>query len=259
MTTRRSLLKAALLINGLPKLAGCSFRPHQQRIFVAKSLERTIHALTQKGAPLAAVQVVSAGSQSIARQIAATRRGDLIISADVHWVNWLQERSLILPGSRRGLLHNELVIAAHHESPLKLSSLTDLTFIQYQALYMGDPLSVPAGRYGKLLLKRENIWQKLQGKLRTTVNVRGALAPSQSRKDTLSLVYATDVKNDPLTKIIYRGFSNPEEIVYVAAILSTTTDLHRAQTLLNTLQSDLVHSFFLRDGFIVPGNSGHLS
>lgn len=67
----------------------------------------------------------------------------------------LESKSLLLPGTRTNLLGNEIVLGLSENSSLSgYAALTDVTGC---VISIGDPSSVPAGKYAKELLTNMGI------------------------------------------------------------------------------------------------------
>jgi molybdate transport system substrate-binding protein len=90
-----------------------------------------------------------AASSDLAKQIENGAPAVIFISADTKWMDYLADRKLIAPDSRRDLLGNKLVLIAPADSQLavtlgKGAPLADA--LGDGKLAMGEPESVPAGR-----------------------------------------------------------------------------------------------------------------
>src|SRR4029453_17510417 len=57
-----------------------------------------------------------AASNALARQIEAGAGADIFVSAALDWMNYVDERKLIAPGTRVNLLRNTLVLVAPADS-----------------------------------------------------------------------------------------------------------------------------------------------
>ncbi|MEI9851815.1 MAG: molybdate ABC transporter substrate-binding protein [Sphingomonas sp.] len=105
MTRFLALLAALLLIGGAPPQ-----RP--PLVLAASSLQESMTAAADAWAAKGNVRpVISfAASSALARQAAAGAPADLFVSADEEWMDDLQRRGLIVPGTRATLLGNRLVL-----------------------------------------------------------------------------------------------------------------------------------------------------
>jgi molybdate transport system substrate-binding protein len=91
-------------------------------------------------------------------------------------------------------------------------------------LAMGDPASVPAGKYGQEALTRLGVWPSVSARVARAENVRAALALVDRGAAPLGIVYATDARADPGVRVVGvfpAGSHAP--ISYPAAVLATST------------------------------------
>ena len=187
----------------------------------------------------------------LARQIEAGAHADLYISADVEWMSYLQSRRLIDAASRRDLLGNSLVLIAPADSPLRLAIAPHFSLLRALAggrLAMGDPDSVPAGRYARTALARLGLWPALSGHLALTDNVRSALAFVARGEAPLGIVYQTDARSDPRVRILDTFPATLHApIVYPVAL--TTGAQADARALLDFLRGAAAAKIFRKYGF----------
>ncbi len=84
------------------------------RVFAAASLTNALNdvgaAWKQAGHPLPSLAF--AASSALAKQIDSGAPADVFASADLTWMDYLDEHGRIAPGSRVNLLGNELVLIA---------------------------------------------------------------------------------------------------------------------------------------------------
>src|SRR5579875_259570 len=101
-----------VLIGAPPAIAAPAGKP--PLVLAAASLQESLTAAADAWAAMGhAKPVVSfAGSSALARQIEAGAPADLFVSADEDWMDALQQRGLIVPGTRDTFLGNKLVLVA---------------------------------------------------------------------------------------------------------------------------------------------------
>ena len=191
-------------------------------------------------------------SPALARQIESGAPAQLFISADLDWMDYLEKRNLIQPGTRKNLLGNRLVIAAPADADIKLDIKPGFDLagaLKGGHLAMADPSSVPAGKYGKAALEKLEAWGSVESAVARTENVRGALLLVSRHEAPLGIVYATDVAADPGVKIA--GVFPPEThppIVYPIALTADSRD-PAAGRLLDFLTSPAAKPIFEKHGF----------
>jgi molybdate transport system substrate-binding protein len=173
--------------------------PRAPLVLAAASLQESMNAAADAWAAKGhARPVISfAASSALARQAAAGAPADLFVSADEAWMDELQRRGLLVPGTRADLLGNRLVLVAQHSNPrnVALERGTPLVAVLRQGrLAMADPDSVPAGRYGKAALERLGLWGQVAPRVVRAENVRAALALVERGAAQYGLVYATDAR-----------------------------------------------------------------
>jgi len=198
------------------------------------------------------VKTSFAASSALARQIESGAPAQIFISADLEWMDYLEKRNLIQPGTRKNLLGNRLVIAAPANTDIKLDIKPGFDLagaLKGGHLAMADPGSVPAGKYGKAALEKLRVWAAVESAVARAENVRGALLLVSRHEAPLGIVYATDVAADPGVKIV--GVFPPDThppIVYPIALTSDGRD-PAAQRLLDFLTSPAAKPIFEKHGF----------
>ncbi len=146
-------------------------------VFAAASLA---DALEEVGRALPArtgvrVNASYAASSVLAKQIEAGAPADIFFSADLAWVDYLDQRGLLRRGSRREVLGNSLVLIAPADSRLQvaLAPGVDLAAALGEGrLAVADPDSVPAGEYARAALTQLGIWEPIRYVLALTAGSR---------------------------------------------------------------------------------------
>jgi len=200
------------------------------------------------------VKISYAASSALSKQIESGAPANIFISADLDWMNYLEKRNLIQPGSRRNLLGNRLVIAAPADADIKIDigpGFDLAAALKGGHLAMADPDSVPAGKYGKAALENLRVWRTVESAVVRAENVRGALLLVSRHEAPLGIVYATDVAADPGVKIVgvFPTETHPP-IVYPIALTTENQD-PAAKRLLEFLSSAPAASIFEKHGFTV--------
>ncbi|HET9390806.1 MAG TPA: molybdate ABC transporter substrate-binding protein [Steroidobacteraceae bacterium] len=149
-----------------------------------------------------------AASSVLAKQIEAGAPADVFFSADLDWMDYLDGRKLLRPGSRHDVVGNSLVLIAPADSrvSLKLAHGVDLgpALGPDGKLATGDPDSVPVGKYARAALQKLGAWDQVSGRIARAENVRAALAYVARGEAPLGIVYRTDALAEKRVRIVAR-------------------------------------------------------
>jgi molybdate transport system substrate-binding protein len=263
-TDRRSLgrfaVAAALLFSPAPLFAQEAKQP--VLVFAAASLKNALDALGKDFTAETGIEVKASysASSALAKQIEQDAPADIFISADVPWMDYVADKKLIAADSRLDLLGNSLVLVAGSDwtkGNVALTSGVDLAGLLGDGrLAMGEPGSVPAGKYGKAALEKLGAWKAVEPKVAGAESVRAALALVSRGEAPLGIVYKTDAAADSSVKIVgtLPDDSHPP-IVYPAAKL-TASKSPNADAFLKRLSSAQAKKKFEAAGFtvIAPGS-----
>ncbi len=192
-----------------------------------------------------------AASSLLARQIEGGAAADAFISADTDWMDYLEHKGLLAPGTRRTLLGNRLVLVAPAGSTTTLQIARVMAIAPALGdgrLAVADPDSVPAGRYAKAALESLGAWQQVADHLVRADNVRAALTFVERGEAPLGIVYGTDAQDDAKVRVVgeFPAGSHPP-ILYPLALLR---DHHPgSEALLPFLRGATARAAFARHGF----------
>ncbi|MGQ0749337.1 MAG: molybdate ABC transporter substrate-binding protein [Betaproteobacteria bacterium] len=223
-------------------------------VYAAASLKEALDDLARRfeKATRSKVRVAYAGSPMLARQIEKGAPGDIFISADTDWMDYLDHRKAIRAGARVDLLSNRLVLIAPADSTQSLAIAPGFPLakaLEDGRLAMADPDSVPAGKYGKAALEALGVWKEVAGKVARAENVRAALALVARGETPLGIVYTTDAAAEKRVRVV--GEFSPKlhpPIVYPAAVLASSRS-KAAVSFLDFLRSPSAGEVWKRYGF----------
>ena len=222
----------------LALLAACllaSFAAHAETltVFAAASLKEALDAAVKpfESARGHRVAISYAGSNALARQIEAGAPAILFISADIDWIEYVESKGLTLPGTRRDLLANDLVLVAPARSEASVRIAPGFALgdaVGNGRLAIANPDAVPAGKYAKAALTALGAWAGVEKKLAPAENVRAALLLVSRGEAPFGIVYRTDAMAEPNVRIIdtFPAGSHPP-IVYPMVLLKGATPAAR--------------------------------
>ena len=254
-TIRALLAGLCLVICGLGAAAGARAAEEAQPILVfdAASLTDVVENLGRSFTARSHVAVRSspASSSALARQIEAGAAADVFFSADREWMDYLEQRKLLRPGSRHDVVRNRLVLIAPADSKVRVKIAPGFDLLKALGdgkLATGDPDSVPVGKYAHVALEKLGVWNGVAPRLVRAENVRSALAFVARGEAPLGIVYRTDARADKRVRIVdeFPEDSHPP-IIYPIAL--TTRAGPAAQRFLDFVTSDAVKPIFREYGF----------
>ncbi|WP_445404639.1 molybdate ABC transporter substrate-binding protein [Acinetobacter vivianii] len=197
------------------------------------------------------VKTSYAGSSTLAKQIEAGASADVFMSADVQWMDYLQNKQLVVPTDRINLLGNRLVVITPKDRPIKLKmdKSVDPTKVIQGKLCTGDTKSVPVGKYAKQALTSLGWWEKLEPRLVETEDVRAALNFVARGECQVGIVYATDaaISKDVTVAGIFPENTHPP-IIYPVGLIKKNVD---SVKFYKFLQSGQAKAVFKKYGFSV--------
>ena len=190
-----------------------------------------------------------ASSGSLAKQIEQGAPADIYVSANPKWMRYLKEKQLINPENNAIFAFNQLVfIKTESSSTPDITSITSLDRIA-----IGNPASVPAGRYAEQAMENGQIYSKLKEakKLVLAKDVRQALLYADRGEVDGAFVYKTDALLAKNAKI---AFSVPQELYnrvsYPVGITSEGKKKKVAQVFYDFMTGDKAAKILKQYGFV---------
>ena len=190
-----------------------------------------------------------ASSDVLLSQIAKGAPVDVLATADAESMDRAEKQRLLSPGSRRVLLHNTLGLVVPARSPARITGLESLQDMSVRRIALGNPASVPAGRYARGALQAAGSWSKLESKFILAQNVRQALDYVARGEVDAAIVYATDAAIMPERVRLAATIATPQPIEYPIAVIKDSRHRAAAAAFVATLESDESRRIFLRHGF----------
>jgi molybdate transport system substrate-binding protein len=199
------ILAGVLCLGG--GLAMAADAPKPVLVFAASSLTNVIDELGQAFTAKTGIPIKSsyAASSVLAKQIEAGAPAQIFFSADTDWVDYVEQRKLLQPGSRHNVVANRLVLIAPADShaQIKIAPHFNLAGVLGDGkLATGDPDSVPVGKYAKAALEKLGVWESVSSHIVGAENVRAALAFVARGEAALGIVYETDAKAESRVKVV---------------------------------------------------------
>ena len=193
--------------------------------------------------------VINYGSSgSLQQQIEQGAPCDLFISAGEKQMTALEEEGLLLDGTNKDLVKNSLVLVTSNDS--EISSIDSLNSDAVSKIALGEPSSVPAGKYADETLTSLAIKDSLNNKLVFAKDVKEVLAWTASGNADAGFVYLSDALSSDGVKIvetISEEYHSP--ITYPVAIIKDSDDIDVAKAFEDFLFTDEAQEIFEKYGY----------
>lgn len=224
------------------------------RVFAAASLSSALNEIGQQwqqaGHP--APSLAYGASSVLAKQIAAGAPADLFASADLGWMDHVEQNNRLAAGTRISLLGNALVLIAPKGRGFKVELRAGYPIGSSfnGKLCTGETATVPAGIYAKQSLSALGWWDALQGRIVGTDDVRVALAFVERGECAAGIVYATDAAISEKVEVLATfPAGSHQAIAYPFAL--TADARPEAAAFLAHLKSPAAAAAFRRQGFVL--------
>jgi molybdate transport system substrate-binding protein len=218
---------AASLTNALKEVAGEFEKAHPDtKIFCNFAASGVLLQQMDKGAPV-----------------------DVFAAADQKTMNQAQEKGLIVPASRKNFVSNRLVLIVPLDSKLILGGLQDLAKPEVKRLALGNPDTVPAGRYAQEALVQAGLWERLALKFIFAESVRQVLDYVRRGEVDTGFVYSTDAAIARGKVKVIQAVPGHTPILYPIAVTASTGKKALAQNFLDFVLSPAAQEIFKKYGF----------
>jgi molybdate transport system substrate-binding protein len=220
----------------------------------ASSLKETVDRLTESFARKnPGVRFIKnyGGSGVLARQLESGAPVDVFLSANVPWVNYLEQKHLLMRSTVTDFTFNTVVLVGNPE--LRVSTMKDL--LKLNRIAIGSPRSVPAGEYAIEALRNSFLLKKLEKKLVMAKDDRECMMYAETGAVDGAMVYRTDALLAKKSKVLFTVPQNLyERVVYPMGMTSTGIRKSEARAFFRFLQGPEAKTVLVRYGF-PPGNS----
>ncbi|WP_297425374.1 molybdate ABC transporter substrate-binding protein [Clostridium sp.] len=202
----------------------------------------------KKVKPNVTLTVNFGASGSLQQQIEQGAPCDIFISAGQSQMKALDDKSLLLENTKKDLVKNDLVLVGPKDTTL--TGLSDLNTDKVKKIAVGEPSSVPAGKYADEVFQKLGIKESISSKLVYAKDVKEVLAWSISGNADVGFVYKSDALSNKDAKIIE---TVPDEdhspITYPVGVIKASKNADEAKAFEDFLYSDTCKTIFEKYGY----------
>jgi molybdate transport system substrate-binding protein len=200
------------------------------------------------------INVTYESSSELTSRIEEGSGADIFIAAHPEWIDKLAKRGMVI-GKPSPIISNELAVIAANDSallptlspPMPLQKL--LTMIaNHTIVVIGDPDSVPLGKYTKESLQQLSVWKRFSPLVIRAATARIALHLIAQGK-TVGITYLSDATNNPEVKILAVIPDNTHSPIINEAAVISDEHVEEARNFIDFLKSDEAQKIFINKGF----------
>lgn len=191
-------------------------------------------------------------SGALVKQIIEGAPADVFASADQASMDLGVERKLIDPATRRDFVSNSVVLIVPAQGAAPIAAVGDLAKPEIKRIAIGNPESVPVGRYTKEALESAKLWTTLGPKFVPAANVRQVLDYVARGEVEAGFVYRTDaaIMRDKVKVQLTAEGHKP--VTYPVAVVSESKAKPQAQAFVDFLFTPPAREILDRYGFSQP-------
>jgi molybdate transport system substrate-binding protein len=225
-------------------------------VAAAASLQKAFQEVTPiytKANPTQTVNFNFAASGVLEQQIQQGAPVDVFIAAADKQINSLQRQGLLVAGTQKTLLTNQLVLVAPKQSKVALTSFKQLTNPEIKRISIGETRTVPSGQYAAEVFKNLGILERVKSKFVLGNNVRSVLTTVETGDVDAGIVYITDAKSsDRVTIVAIADEKLHSPIHYPIAVIKSSKSLAGSKQFIEFLQTKPAQTIFKKYGFGIP-------
>lgn len=190
-------------------------------------------------------------SGGLQRQIEAGAPVDVFASASINEMDELYRKGLIMKNTMFNFTGNTIVLISPSNSGIQFKSFNDLQKGEVKRIAIGNPLTVPAGRYSEEVLRNIKLWDVLKDKFVFTENVRQVLDYVARGEVDAGMVYATDVmlRSKEVKIVTQAPDGSHKPVVYPIAVVKGTKNEVLAREFIVLVTSDYGKEILKKHGF----------
>ena len=256
----KNMLKILTAVAAIGLLSACAggesadidIEPDKEiMVSAAASLTEAVTEISENFQEETGIEVVLnfSSSGSLQKQIEEGAPADIFLSASKSKMDKLEEKNLIDVDSRKDYLNNHLVLIVSEEYKDEIKSIEDLLESGVK-LSVGEPESVPAGKYAKQSLEYYDMWDKLTGQMVYAKTVKQVAQYVESGESPAGIVYMTDttlLEHSYVNMVLDEESHTP--IVYPLAIIKESKNKDIAEEYIDYLQNEESRSIFVKYNF----------
>jgi molybdate transport system substrate-binding protein len=210
-------------------------------------------ALLFERATGAKVVLVLGSTGTLARQIEHGAPADVFFAANASFVDDLQSKGAVIPGTRMLYAQGRIVLAVPRGSKLRVERLEDLLGAEVKRVAIANPEHAPYGRAAQQALQAARVWDALKPRLVYGENIRHTLQFVETGAVdagiiALSIADAPGVRHVPIDPALHAPLNQ------IAAVVKRSGRPELAMAFVQFVNGPEGRPIMKRYGFLLPGD-----
>lgn len=221
-------------------------------VSAAASLTNAFTTLTRQFEalhPSVTVHINFGASNALLRQIEAGAPVDVFASADQETMDKAEKNGLLLPSTRADFTANTLVLIVPQGTTVRPSTIKNLRHDEVQRIALGNPDSVPAGRYTRDALIKAEEWEALAPKYVMGQSVRQVLGYVTRGEVDAGFVYGSDAVAGKEKVLVMGILQGHEPIHYPLAVIKNSKHSELSKQFTDFVRSAAGQAVLAKFGF----------
>ncbi|MFH0998085.1 MAG: molybdate ABC transporter substrate-binding protein [Pseudomonadota bacterium] len=179
-------------------------------------------------------------SGDLVRQIEGGAPVDVFASAAQKDMDQINTKGLIDGATRLNFVKNTVVLIQSASSTLEIKGFEDLLKPEIKMVSIGNPQTVPAGKYAQEVFTHFKIWESISNKLVLAENVRQVLDYVTKNEVDAGVVYATDaaVQANKIKIVATAPSGSHSPVIYPVAVVKGSKNEALAKAFITMLSSE---------------------
>jgi molybdate transport system substrate-binding protein len=190
-------------------------------------------------------------SGDLAKQIEGGAPVDVFASAAQKDMDQIDTKGLIDNATRANFVKNTVVLIQSAASTLEIKGFEDLLKPEVKMISIGNPQTVPAGKYAQEVLTYFKTWEGVSNKLVLAENVRQVLDYVTKNEVDAGVVYSTDaaVQAGKIIIVATAPAASHKPVVYPVAMVKNSKNEATAKAFITMLKADQGMNILKKYGF----------
>lgn len=193
-----------------------------------------------------------AASDALVAQIGKGAPVDVFASADQDAMDKADSLKLLQAGTRKNFVSNSVVLIVPANSALGIKQLSDVQLASVKRITLGNPASVPIGRYAKQALEAARLWAAVEPKAIYGASVRQSLDYVSRGEVDAGFVYATDaaIQKDKVKVVVTVPTETP--VLYPIAVIGSGPQRDAGRQFIAYVMTPAAQAILAKYGFGRP-------